>query len=102
MNWKECAVLKKTANEITKRGGVPGKMLLAEDGPVRLAVIVSHDPSGPCRRKELHASVLASSYGTRRIPTADEVKAVAEHLSLEQWENSQSSDGCVSHIWSQI
>ena len=102
MIWKECPVLKKTGELIRKHGGVPIKMLLTEDGPNRVAVIVSHDPSGPNRRMELHASVSASTDGIRREPTGEEVIAVGNHLRLKSWENSKSEDKLVSHLWSPL
>jgi hypothetical protein len=102
MIWKEMPVLTKTAREITQRGGVPVKMLLAEDGLKRLAVIVSHDPSGPNHSREFHASVSASIGGVRCPPAMDDVRAVAGELGLLNWETSLPKDGLVGHIWSPL
>jgi hypothetical protein len=102
MNWKECPVLKQTAKEITRRGGVPVKMLLAEEGPVRLAVIVSHDPSGPNHAREFHASVSASTAGVRREPSAEEILNAGQQLRLPSWETSFSADRMTVHLWSPL
>jgi hypothetical protein len=102
MIWKEMPVLKKTADEIRQRGGVPVKMLLAEDGLERLAVIVSHDPSGPHHSRELHASVSASTAGVRRPPAMTEIHQAAKQLGLSNWETSLSQDGLVGHMWSPL
>jgi hypothetical protein len=102
MIWKEMPVLKQTAKEISARGGVPIKMLLAEDGLKRLAVIVSHDPSGPSNSREFHASVSASTGGVRCPPAMDDIRAVAGELGLVFWETSLSSDGLVGHMWSPL
>jgi hypothetical protein len=102
MIWKECPVLKQTAKEIINRGGVPVKMLLAEEGTVRLAVIVSNDPSGPNHSREFHASVSASTEGVRREPTAEEILSVVQQLRLPVWETSFSGDKLTAHLWSPL
>ena len=102
MIWKEMPVLKQTAKEISARGGVPVKMLLGEQDGDRLAVIVSHDPSGPHRSKELHASVSASTNGVRRQVESREANMVAEQLGLNIWSDSVSKDSLVWHMWSPL
>lgn len=95
-------VLKKIAEAIRQRGGLPVKMLLAEDGMERLAVIVSHDPSGPNHSREFHASVSASTGGVRRPPSMPEIHEVGKQLKLSNWETSLSKDGLVGHMWSPL
>jgi hypothetical protein len=102
MIWKEMPVLKQTAKEISARGGVPIKMILGESGLDRIAVIVSHDPSGPYRTRELHASVSASVGGVRRPPEVAEIRQVATLLNLSDWQTSLSQDGLVGHMWSPL
>lgn len=102
MVWQEMPVLKRTAKAISERGGVPVKMVLGESGQNRVAVIVSHDPSGPNHSKEFHASISASSSGTRREPTAEEILSVGQKLRLASWETSFSSDRLIVHLWSPL
>lgn len=102
MQWKEQPVLKSVAKLITRNGGVPIKMLRGTDGADMLAVIVSHDPSGPNHSREFHASLSASSYGTRRPPRSEEWTQVARFLGLDYWEPSVSDDKLTVHLWAPL
>lgn len=102
MEWAEMPVMKNTAKAIRARGGVPVKLMLAEDGPNRLAVIVSHDPSGIGGIKEFHASISASTAGIRRQPTAAEIIAVGDQLKLKQFTQDWGPDRQVAHLWSPL
>lgn len=100
MIWVEAPVIPETAKQLLARGCSPVKMLLGEDGPVRLVVIVSRDP-GPTG-KELHASISASTVGVRRSVTKSEVQIVAEQLGLNIWIDTLSSDGLTHSMWVKI
>ena len=102
MNWAEMPIMKRTAKAISDRGGIPVKMLLAEDGPNRLAVIVSHDPSGIGGIREFHASISASTAGIRRQPTPAEIVAVGDRLRLKQFTQDWGPDRQVAHLWSPL
>lgn len=102
MKWSECSVTKDTANLIRTRGGKPLKMFLYEHRHDRMVVIVSSDPSGPGGQFELHASVSASTQGKRRRPTDVEVHRVGERVGMKVWQTTESTDGLVRHLWSEL
>lgn len=102
MEWAEMPVMKRTAKAIRDRGGIPVKMLLAESGTDRLAVIVSHDPSGIGGLKEFHASISASTAGIRRQPKPEEIIAVGDQLRLKQFTQDWGPDRQVAHLWSPL
>jgi hypothetical protein len=102
MEWAEMPVTKKTAKAIRDRGGIPVKILLAEDGPNRVAVIVSHDPSGLGGIKEFHASISASTAGIRRQPTPSEIIAVGDQLKLKEFTQDWGPDRQIAHLWSPL
>jgi hypothetical protein len=100
MLWVESPVMQETAKQLLARGCSPVKMLLGENGPVRLAVIVSRDP-GPTG-KELHASISAYTGGVRRAVTKSEVQIVAEQLGLNIWIDTVSGDEMTHHMWVKV
>jgi hypothetical protein len=102
MEWAEMPVTKKTAKAIRDRGGIPVKILLAEDGPHRVVVIVSHDPSGLGGLKEFHASISASTAGIRRPPRPSEIIAVGDQLKLKQFTQDWGPDRQIAHLWSPL
>jgi hypothetical protein len=97
MIWIESPVSKDVAKQLLSRGCTPVKMLLGENGPVRLAVIVSRDP-GPTGL-ETHASVSASTAGVRRTVTTQEVEIVKEQLGMRMLFGTVSGDGLVYRMW---
>lgn len=89
------------AMELTQRGQEPVCVYLGDGGEDRLVVIVSRDPSGPAGAWELHASISASSYGKRRVPSPVEIENVTKLLDMDPThiETIQGSD--VVHLFAE-
>jgi len=97
--WAKTEVPLPLAQELSARGSKPIALHLYEQGDKRLAVIVSHDPSGLDGAIETHASISASVCGFRIRPTYDDVRLTVQQLGFGAHTVDAKPGANVVHIW---
>ncbi len=81
--WTTTSIPLPIQQQLTARGSKPIELRLHEHGDRRLAVIVSHDPSGLNGATEIHASISASVCGLRIRPDANDVRLTVRELGFD-------------------
>ena len=88
--------------KLRAQGSKPVELKLYEHGDKRLAVIVSHDPSGLDGATEIHASISASICGFRIRPTMDDVTVTVKELGLGPHTVDARPGADVVHLWAPL
>jgi hypothetical protein len=97
--WATTSIPLPIQQQLTARGCKPIELRLHEHGDRRLAVIVSHDPSGLDGATEIHASISASVCGLRIRPDANDVRLTVRELGLGPHTVDAKPGSNVVHIW---
>jgi hypothetical protein len=100
--WTTAQIPLPIQQQLIARGSRPVELKLYEHGAKKLAVIVSHDPSGLDGATEIHASISASVIGYRIRPTMDDVTVTVKELGLGPHTVDARPGADVVHIWAPL
>ena len=100
--WARTNIPLPIQQEFRARGSKPVELRLYERGDRRLAVIVSHDPSGLDGATEIHASISASVAGLRIRPDENDVRITVRELELGPHTVDARPGADVVHLWAPL